>query len=117
MGNKTSDEKLIEKVSKRKYSLQFQNLMDLVPESSVFKKDETFRAEGVILPANKWIIGCQVNEEHVEYSVDSDLHQVYSIEANDIELPIFKLKTKDYERLVKACEKRHALLLKRQIKR
>lgn len=112
MEYKSPDDKLLERKSKEIYQRNFQNLLDLVPGASVFKKDESFEVDGVYLPATRWFISYNTNLEHSEYSISSELQQVYSIEAFDVEWPLFKLAPKDYNKLVNACEQRIKVLRK-----
>jgi len=103
---KSKDDKLIEKRYKEKYMEKVQNVMNLIAKSNVFYQDQTITIEDVVLPAGKWFIG--------DYTVDSDFQTLCSIEANDIEVPILQLKTCDYKKIVKACEKRHATLIQQR---
>ena len=89
---------------KEKYSLMVQDLMDLIPVSSVFKREYTSKFEDIpVAYTSKWIVG--------EYTIDTADHEVCSIEADDVEVHAFRLKQQDYEQVVQACEQRRAALL------
>ena len=103
MAKKSSEEKVIDKKIKEEYSLKVQDLMDLIPQSNVFKRVNTFAESGVVFYTTIWTVG--------EYTVDSDFHLVCSIEADDKQQPQFRLKAKDYRNFVKACEQRKADIL------
>lgn len=104
MAKKLSDKKLIEKNIKAKYELKVQDLMDLIPEASVFEKDTSIREFGVFLKSSTWYVG--------EYLIDSDMHMVWSLDANDKPVPEFYLKPTDYKKFVQACKARREELLK-----
>lgn len=106
MPQKLTDEQLAEKQFKKYYSEKIKEVMDLIPQQNVFCQDLSFRDTemGVFLPANKWIIG--------DYALKSDLYMLCSIEEDDIEKPMFGLTETDYNRVVSACEQRHAEILK-----
>lgn len=105
----SKDDKLINKKWKQKYSLHVQELLELIPvATSVYKQDMTTEAEGVVFPAYKWVINDRV--------VDSDFRRVWSIEADDTEVSLFKLNKTDFKKVIKACEQRRAELIKQRQK-
>ena len=53
-----------------------------------------------------------------EYKIDSEFHRIFSVEAYDIEVSRLSLKKRDYDKIIKACEARDAVLKKeRQMKK
>lgn len=102
---KSKDDLKIEKAFKKKYKEKVTNLLVSIPKSNVFYKDETITVEGVELPASKWYIGNYI-------MVDSDFQKVYSLESDDVPVPLFRLTTRDYNRIVKACKQRQTVLMK-----
>lgn len=93
--------------TKEKYALNVQNLMDLIPESTVAKQVDILMDEDedkVLERQIKWVVG--------DYAVYSDLHDVYSIGTNFEETLEFILKVNDYKKFVTACKKRRAEMLK-----
>ena len=100
---KSEQEKLLEAKLEEDYQLKVQELMNLIPVSNVFKKDESIKFENVVLPACRWYVG--------EYVVDSDFHIVHSIEADDVEEERFQLTPADYRKFVKACKARHNAMM------
>lgn len=105
MPKKLSNEKLIAKQEKEEYLLQVQDLLDMIPSSTVFCKDETFRYKEVVIPSNKWFIGS-------DYVLNSDYYKLCTLDAEDKEVPMWYLTKTDYAKIVHACKKRHAELLK-----
>ena len=102
---KSKDDLKIEKEFKKKYKEKVTNLLVSIPKSNVFYKDETITVEGVELPASKWYIGNYI-------MVDSDFQKVYSLESDDVPVPLFRLTTRDYNRIVKECKQRQRDLMK-----
>lgn len=100
----SKDDINIEKRATIKYQEQVQDLLELIPTATVFKQDLTTCVEGVVFPAFKWTI-------NNEYTIDSDFHRVFSIEADDVEVSRIRLKTADYKKIIAACEQRHEILL------
>lgn len=101
---KSKDDKNIEKRADIRYKDQVQYLLDLIPESPVFKQDLTTNVEGVVFPAFKWTV-------NNEYTIDSEFRRVFSIESDDVEVSLFQLKPRDYKNVIRACEQRRAALL------
>ncbi len=101
----SKDDINIEKRATIKYQEQVQDLLELIPTSPVFKQDLTTSVEGVVFPAFKWTI-------NNEYTIDSDFRRVFTIEADDVEVSCLRLKKADYDKLIKECEERRAVLLK-----
>lgn len=99
MDYKSQDDKKIEKNMKIKYRDQVQDLLDLIPISPVFKQDLTTSVEGVVFPAFKWTV-------NNEYTIHSDFHRVFTIEADDIEVSYLNLNKTDYKKVIAACEQR-----------
>ena len=92
---------------KEKYALGVQNLMDLIPESTVAKQIEVLMDENegeVINRQIRWLVG--------DYVVYSGLHEVYSVGTSDSEIFEFCLSAKDYKKFVVACEARRAQMHK-----
>ena len=85
------------------YSLQFQDLMDVIPTSTVAKHVDLINKKRLI----EWVVD--------GYVVRSSMLDVYSVGYNDTEKFEFFLKLKDYKKFVEACEKRRAEILE-QIK-
>ena len=106
----SKDDINIEKRATIKYQEQVQDLLELIPTATVFKQDLTTTVEGVVLPAFKYTIDNQ-------YTIDSDLRRVFSIEADDVEVSRIRLKTADYKKIIAACEQRRAILLKEHQKK
>ena len=89
------------KIKKTPYSLQVQDLMDLIPVSEVAKQVDAVRDEDtgkVIGRTTRWVVG-----DHVVYS---GIRDVYSVTPSDSEMLKFILKRPDYEKFVEACEAR-----------
>ncbi|MBO7643014.1 MAG: hypothetical protein J6S74_02695 [Alphaproteobacteria bacterium] len=103
MAQKTKEQKLLDAKLEEEYELKFQELMDLIPQSNVFKKEDKFEAGGVVFRSVLWTVG--------EYTIDSDFRIVSSIEADDKPEPRFCLSKSDYRKFVKACEARRAEVL------
>ncbi len=83
------------------YNLKLQNLMALVPVSTVSKQVNDFIDEddGKILERKiRWVVG--------DYVVYSSLRDVYSVKNNDTEIFNFILKRADYKNFASACEAR-----------
>lgn len=99
MDYRSQDDKKIEKNMKIKYKDQVQDLLDLIPESPVFKQDLTTNVEGVVFPAFKWTV-------NNEYTIHSEYRRVFSIEADDVEVSLFRLNSRDYNKVIRACEQR-----------
>ncbi len=78
------------------YSLQFQDLMDVIPTSMVAKHVDLINKKRSI----EWVVD--------GYVVRSSMLDVYSVGYNDTEKFEFFLKLKDYKKFVEACEKRRA---------
>ena len=106
----SKDDINIEKRATIKYQEQVQDLLELIPTATVFKQDLTTTVEGVVLPAFKYTIDNQ-------YTIDSDLRRVFSIEADDVEVSRIRLKSADYKKIIAACEQRRAILLKEHQKK
>ena len=85
------------------YSLNLQDLMASIPESTVAKQIDDFidEEDGKILDHQiRWVVG-----DHIVYS---GIRDVYSIDCGDTEKFKFILKRADYKKFVEACEKRRA---------
>lgn len=88
----------IKKDNQEKYALNFQNLMNLIPNETVAKQiDEEYTSRTI-----KWCIGNS-------YAVYSSRF-VYSIANDGAEDFQFFMKPKDYKEFVTACEQRRAEL-------
>ena len=99
---------MAKKLSKKEeYLLNVQDLMDVVPTSTVAKVVRQINDGGKKNRVVKWIVA--------GYSVHSDLRDVWSISPGDTEHYEFTLMVKDYKKFVEACEKRRAEILE-QIK-
>lgn len=96
---KSKDDKNIEKRGKIKYREQVQDLLELIPTVPVFKQDLTTSVEGVVFPAFKWTV-------NNEYTIHSDFHRVFTIEADDVEVSYLTLNQTDYKKVIAACEVR-----------
>ena len=78
------------------YSLQLQDLMDVIPTSKIDKQvDKIADCRSIT-----WVVD--------GYAVHSSLRDVYSIDMDSNEKFEFFLKSKDYKKFVEACEKRRA---------
>ena len=89
----------------QEYKLQFQNLMDLIPVSSVAKQVDTLEDEGEVLDTSiRWVVG--------DYAIYSDTRDVYTIGPRLEEYFEFILTRKDYKAFVAACNKRRAEMKK-----
>lgn len=87
--------------NKEKYELNLQNLMELIPVSTIAKQIDEFTDEdsGKIIDRNiRWVVG-----DHVVYSETRD---VYSINLSNSETFEFILKRPDYKKFVLACDAR-----------
>lgn len=86
---------------KEKYALNLQELMDLVPVSTITKQFDGFVDSDtgkIIDRGTRWVVG-----DHVVYS---GIRDVYSIEPNDSEKFKFILKRADYKKFALACDAR-----------
>ena len=110
---------------KEEYALRVEHLMNLVSKSSVYKQDDSVRAEGVILPAEKWLVrgfqdldaSYQFAESYpTEVTVESSFRNVFAVEAEDKEQSWLRLSPSDYRKFVKACKARKAELLNQRKK-
>lgn len=81
------------------YSLQFQDLMDAIPTSTVIKHVDEIEGDRSI----QWVIN--------GYSVHSSMRDVYSIGLDEKPKFEFFLKANDYNKFVQACETRRAQIL------
>ena len=101
--------KSIEKTLDANYKTKVQNFIDIISEARVYEKDTSFKEDGVFLPSYEWRIKSVDNSEYI---VDSDLHWIYSIEADDKRERLFLLEDpKDHKRIVAACKHRVAKIL------
>ncbi len=92
-------------------SADINDLLDQINEARIFKKDKSSTVYGIKLPRFKYIIHYGEDMDRVEYAIDSNLHRVYSIEADDVEHVMFKLEAPDHQKLVQACEARYAAII------
>lgn len=93
--------KELEMSKKEIYNLKLQNLMDLVPVSTVSKQVNDFidEEDGTVLERTiRWVVG--------NYSIYSSMRDVYLIKNNDTEILDFILKRADYKKIALACEAR-----------
>jgi len=105
----------MDKKIREEYLSRVEHLMYLISKSSVHKEDTSFKEEDVVLPKVKWIVrGYQDADASyratldypLEVTVESDLHTVCSLEADDAEKPWLYLSQTDYKKFVKACKQR-----------
>ena len=109
MAKKSLQEKQYETRIKEQYLARVQDLLDLIPNSSVFKYDDPFNDGERIHHSYKWIVG--------GYEIDPAFHLVFSIEGDDSREPLFYLRNKEYKDVMDACRKRHAELLAQRRKK
>lgn len=98
----------IEKEKRETYKLNVQNLMNLIPNSTVAKQID----EEKIGPYTNRTIKWSINNTYVVYSSKF----VYAITSDGTEDFQFFMKPKDYTEFVVACEKRRAELFGRKNK-
>lgn len=107
---KSKDDKFLEKKYEERYNTKVEKLIDLIKESSIiFKRDTTVCVEGVTWHIVKWTVD--------DYTIESEFRKVCSIEADDVERPIFVLKRRDYNKIAKACNQRKNELLQQHRQR
>jgi chaperone required for assembly of F1-ATPase len=87
--------------AKEQYELNLQDLMGSVPTSAVAKQLDV-----IIDEDNDKIIDRQIRWVTSDHVVYSGLRTVYSIEAEDLEVFKFILKSADYKKFVSACKAR-----------
>lgn len=93
----------------QEYKLKFENLMNLIPVSSVAKQIDNFEDEGKVLDSSiRWVVG--------DYAIYSDVRDVYTIGPRLEEYFEFILTRKDYKAFVAACNKRREEM-KKQIQK
>ena len=107
------------------YLSRVDHLMTLVSKSSVYQRDDSVRAEGVVLPAEKWIVrgfndpdaSYQFTAEYpTEVTVESSFRAVFAVEAEDKEQAWLYLSPADYNKFVAACKARKTELLNQRKK-
>lgn len=98
---------MTKKISKKEqYSIQVQDLMDVIPLSTDVSKQldgERNKKGRVVNKSIRWVVK--------GYAVYSGTRSVNSIAYDDSEQFEFCLKVKDYKNFVQACEDRRAQLL------
>ncbi|MBP5485859.1 MAG: hypothetical protein J6Y07_04100 [Alphaproteobacteria bacterium] len=106
-----SERQLEKQRAEEDYLKKLDELLGLIPESSIFKKVSCSKVDGVIVSrSTKWSIANQ-------YKLDSCFRIVYSVEAFDINEPWLLLKATDYRKVVKACSERHKVLAEQHKKK